>query len=92
MQLRAAAIAVLAVVTHAHAGPDARRLPVAEYRDKMKAGWVGQMVGVAWGAPTEFKVKGRIMDERILPEPIGPVTTIKPLCAFNEFSRRLRIW
>jgi len=25
-----------------------------EYRDKMMAGWIGQMVGVGWGAPTEF--------------------------------------
>jgi hypothetical protein len=30
-----------------------RRLPVKEYRDKMRGGWIGQMVGVAWGAPTE---------------------------------------
>ena len=25
-----------------------------QYADKMKAGWIGQMAGVAWGAPTEF--------------------------------------
>jgi hypothetical protein len=38
-----------------------RRLPVAEYRDKMKAGWLGQMAGVAWGGPTEFKWKDKII-------------------------------
>ncbi len=32
-----------------------RVLTLEDYRDKMKAAWVGQMVGVAWGAPTEFK-------------------------------------
>ena len=26
-----------------------RRLPVKEYRDKMKAGWIGQIIGVSWG-------------------------------------------
>ena len=26
-------------------GPEYRRLPVSEYRDKMKAGWIGQMAG-----------------------------------------------
>ena len=31
------------------------------YEDKMKAGWIGQMVGVGWGAPTEFKWKGEII-------------------------------
>jgi hypothetical protein len=30
-----------------------RRLPLPEYRDKMKAGWIGQIIGVSWGAPTE---------------------------------------
>ena len=35
------------------AGPEFRRLPVKEYRDKMKAGWIGQIIGVSWGAPTE---------------------------------------
>jgi len=38
-----------------------RILPVAEYRDKMKAGWIGQIAGVSWGAPTEFKWKDRII-------------------------------
>lgn len=35
------------------AGQEFRRLPVKEYRDKMKAGWIGQIIGVSWGAPTE---------------------------------------
>jgi len=44
-----------------------RRLPVAEYRDKMKAGWIGQIVGVAWGAPTEFKFCDKIIPESAMP-------------------------
>jgi hypothetical protein len=35
------------------AGQEFRRLPVQEYRDKMRAGWIGQIIGVSWGAPTE---------------------------------------
>ncbi len=38
-----------------------RRLAVAEYRRRMEAGWIGQMVGVAWGAPTEFKWRDEII-------------------------------
>ena len=38
-----------------------RRLPLSEYRDKMAAGWIGQMVGVGTGAPTEFKWKGAMV-------------------------------
>lgn len=45
-----------------------RRLPVSEYRDKMAAGWLGQMIGVGWGAPTEFKFKGQIIPEESVPK------------------------
>ena len=38
-----------------------RRLPVREYLDKMEAGWLGQMAGVAVGGPTEFKWVGKII-------------------------------
>jgi hypothetical protein len=38
------------------------------YMDKVKAGWVGQMAGVGFGASTEFKWKGEIIPESDLPE------------------------
>ncbi|MBN1845921.1 MAG: nucleoside hydrolase [Sedimentisphaerales bacterium] len=44
-----------------------RRLPVAEYVDKMKAGWIGQMAGVGWGGPTEFKWQGSIIPADQMP-------------------------
>ena len=31
-----------------------RKISVDEYISKAKAGWIGQMAGVGWGAPTEF--------------------------------------
>ena len=43
-----------------------RRLPVKEYRDKMKAGWIGQIIGVSWGAPTEGRFR-QIMPEKDMP-------------------------
>jgi len=43
-----------------------RRLPVKEYRDKMKAGWIGQIIGVSWGAPTEGRYR-QIMPEKDVP-------------------------
>ena len=47
--------------------PQFRELPVAVYRDKMKAGWIGQIAGVCWGAPTEFKWKDKIIAEADMP-------------------------
>ncbi|MEW6249035.1 MAG: ADP-ribosylglycohydrolase family protein [Planctomycetota bacterium] len=37
-----------------------RRLPVAVYLDKLEGAWIGQMVGVAYGAPYEFRARGHI--------------------------------
>ncbi len=45
-----------------------RRLPVTEYVDKMKAGWIGQMAGVGWGGPTEFRFRGQIIPEDKMPK------------------------
>ncbi len=45
-----------------------RRLKAAEYLDKMKAGWVGQMAGVGWGGPTEFQYCGVIVPEEKMPQ------------------------
>jgi hypothetical protein len=45
-----------------------RRLPLNEYIDKMKGGWIGQMAGVGWGAPTEFRFLGEIVPEDQMPK------------------------
>jgi len=47
----------LAFCTAVFSGEPERRLPVREYRDKMKAGWIGQIIGVAWGGPTEGRYR-----------------------------------
>jgi hypothetical protein len=44
------------------------RLSVEDYRDKMAGSWVGQMVGVGWGVPTEFKYLGVMVPEEDMPE------------------------
>ena len=49
-------------------GSQYRRIPVKDYVDKMKAAWVGQMAGVGWGGPTEFKWNGVIIPEDKMPE------------------------
>jgi len=60
--------AVLAVaLAPAAAQEKVRRLPVSQYVDKMKGGWIGQMAGVGQGAPTEFRSKGAIMPADKMP-------------------------
>lgn len=47
---------------------DYRKISVAEYRDKMKGGWIGQIAGVCWGAPTEFRFCNRTVPESETPK------------------------
>jgi len=49
------------------AAQEFRRLPVKEYRDKMKAGWIGQIFGVSWGAPTEGRYQKVMPAEKMPP-------------------------
>lgn len=67
-RLRCVLVGVLALSAFVGAAePEVLRLPVKEYRDKMKAGWIGQIAGVAWGAPTEFKWKDQIIPADKMP-------------------------
>lgn len=45
-----------------------RKISVNEYRDKLQAGWLGQIVGVTWGSPTEFKWSDKIIPEENMPK------------------------
>lgn len=42
-------------------------LPADAYVSHMTAGWIGQMAGVGWGAPTEFQYNGRMVPEEEMP-------------------------
>lgn len=62
----AAWLLMILAVAYASA-QETRRLSATEYADKVKAGWIGQMVGVGWGGPTEFQIQGKIMPEAQVP-------------------------
>jgi len=73
MMRRSLWVGLLTVWAFAGSGPalaqeKVRRLPVQEYVNRMKAGWVGQMAGVGWGGPTEFKSKGEVIPEDRVPK------------------------
>jgi len=60
-------LCVLAMSQAATRAAEFRRLPISQYRSKMAAGWIGQMAGVGWGAPTEFRFNGKIIPEDKMP-------------------------
>ncbi|HOW71844.1 MAG TPA: ADP-ribosylglycohydrolase family protein [Phycisphaerae bacterium] len=63
-----ACLSVALVTASPARGVEYRRLSVKEYRDKMKGGWIGQIAGVCWGAPTEFKFTDKIIPEEAMPK------------------------
>ena len=70
----------LPIVSTVSSSPAFRRLPVKTYRDKMMAGWLGQMVGVSYGAPTEFRWRGQVM-------PVGQLPTFTTGLANQSFNQ-----
>jgi hypothetical protein len=67
------AILVLLAALPVDAAPPQRRMSRTTLENKIRGGWAGQMIGVAFGAPTEFKSNGKILegDLRWTPEMIG---------------------
>jgi ADP-ribosylglycohydrolase len=45
----------------ASAAADPSRISAGEVRDKVAGAWVGAVIGGAWGRPTEFRYRGRIV-------------------------------
>jgi len=68
MRLTNLVVILLAFLVMSCSQPPTRQISVEDYIDKMKAGWIGQMAGVGWGAPTEFKYNGLIIPESKVPE------------------------
>lgn len=63
----ALAAALCAAAMTSQAAEPYRRLTAREYTDKLKAGWIGQIFGVSWGAPTEGKFKTIIPADKVPP-------------------------
>ncbi|MGA2866397.1 MAG: ADP-ribosylglycohydrolase family protein [Verrucomicrobiota bacterium] len=47
------------------ANAETRHLSRDELRDKIQGGWAGQMIGVSFGAPTEFRAMGKINEAQL---------------------------
>ena len=65
-RLVAALLALGAVAIAADKG-GYRSITRAQLHDKIAGGWAGQMIGVSFGAPTEFRSNGKINDAVLQP-------------------------
>ena len=60
------ALLTMAAAT-SHAADKVRRLSAQQYLDKLKAGWIGEIIGGSWGAPTEGKFRTIAPLEKVPP-------------------------
>jgi hypothetical protein len=58
-------IFVLLICSCSNSSKEFRSIEPEVLKDKIAGGWAGKMIGVTYGAPTEFQAKGRIYDEPI---------------------------
>ena len=58
-------VGLLIVLNLAGAAAPPARLSRPALEDKIRGGWAGQMIGVAYGAPTEFRWRGQIIEDPI---------------------------
>lgn len=63
------AVCVVWSLAQAQTGTTARRLSRQALEDKIRGGWAGQMIGVSYGAPTEFTSNGKIIEGPIAWKP-----------------------
>lgn len=63
--LFAAALAPGGVLAEPSPAGEMRRIARSDLEDKIRGGWAGQMIGVSYGAPTEFKSNGKIITDDI---------------------------
>jgi hypothetical protein len=49
------------------AAPAEKRIKLQVLEDKIRGGWAGQMIGVTYGAPTEFQYLERLVPEEEMP-------------------------
>jgi len=59
-------VIILILVSCSNQKPaDTRTISAEALKDKIAGGWAGKMIGVTYGAPTEFKAQGKTFDDSI---------------------------
>ncbi|MCS7023366.1 MAG: ADP-ribosylglycohydrolase family protein [Bryobacteraceae bacterium] len=66
--LRLASVFLLAVLLPRLDAQRLEKISLAELRDRIQGGWAGQMIGVSYGAPTEFRYREQIIPKDQLPK------------------------
>ncbi len=61
-------LALAAALALAATPAEAAQLSQRDVRDRIAGGWVGALIGGAWGIPTEFRYRGRTIPADQVPD------------------------
>ena len=76
------------LLSNGFASADAdRRISREALLDKIRGAWAGQMIGVSYGAPTEFKSNGKILEGEFKPAPLSNAINQDDLYVEMTFAR-----
>jgi hypothetical protein len=73
-------LAMLTFAAYAASAQSARTISTTELKDRIRGGWAGQMIGVSYGAPTEFRYRQQII-------PAGKLPVWKPEMISNSINQ-----
>src|SRR3954462_9063324 len=62
-----ALVALITLLMIASVRAEERRISVDQLRNRIRGAWAGKMIGVAEGAPTEFRFCGEMVPEERMP-------------------------
>ena len=77
-------LALFGMVPPAHAVEGVRTISLAELENKIRGGWAGQAIGVAYGEPTEFRFLGRTIGREITWDAASVVNAINQDDLYTE--------
>ena len=55
---------------------------MSRLQDRLRGGWAGQMIGVSYGAPYEFRARGKTIDQ--------PLRQWKPEFVWNSLRQEFK--
>ncbi len=70
-----------------HQDTEKKELSMETLRDKIRGGWAGQMIGVSYGAATEFQARGTTYSQDFKAEPIENAITQDDLYVEMTFAK-----
>ena len=80
-------VLVSVIVSTSCSKQDMKTLTIDQMQDKIAGGWAGKMIGVAYGAPTEFRARGETYEKDLQWDPSFVAGSLRQDDIYVQLSR-----